>query len=118
MFEGQPDTPRKGGIFKATFLGGLLFLLPIVLIAFLLGKALGFAQRISDPVVRSAGVESVAGVATGTIIAIVGLVALSFAAGLVARTRLGRTTFSRLEGSFLSLFPQWRMARGLIESLD
>ena len=86
MFNAQTDSPRKGGPIKTTFLGGLLFLLPIVLIVFLLGKAIGIAQRLSQPMVQAAGVDSVAGVATGTIIAIFCLVALSFPAGLVART--------------------------------
>jgi len=105
-------------MFKTTLLGGLIFLLPIVLIVFLLAKALGLAKRLAQPVVDAAGVESVGGVATGTLISLAALVLLSFAAGLVARTRLGQSTFSRMENSFLSLFPQWRMARGLIESFD
>ena len=112
------DSARKGGLFKATLLGGILFLLPIVLIAFLLGKALGFAKRLSDPVVQAAGVNTFAGAATGTLVAIGVLVLLSFGAGLLARTRLGQITFSRLENSVLSLFPQWRMARGLIQSFE
>ena len=118
MLEPQPDPPPGSGIFKATFIGGLLFLLPIVLIVFLLGEALGFAQRLSQPVVEAAGVDHFAGVAAGTIVAILALVLLSFTAGLVARTRFGQFALDRLEGSLLSLFPQWRMARGMIESLE
>jgi uncharacterized membrane protein len=95
-----------------------LFLLPLVLIVFLLGKALGFAKRLSDPLVKAAGVDSVAGVATGTIVAIGVLTLISFAAGLLARTRVGHALFSQMENSVLSLFPQWRMARGLIESFE
>lgn len=110
--------PRKAGMIKSTLLGGLLFLLPIVLIVWLLGKALGFARRISQPAVEAAGVESVAGVATGTIIAILALMAFSFAAGMIARTRLGQSTFTKMENSVLSLFPQWRMTRALIESFE
>ena len=119
MLQARPstDTAQKGGMVK-TIVGGILFLLPIVLIVWLLGKALGFARRLSDPVVEAAGVNSVAGVATGTIVAIVFLVLVAFAAGLLARTRLGQSAFSRLEDSVLSLIPQWRMARGLIESFE
>jgi uncharacterized membrane protein len=112
------DIARRGALVKTTILGGVLFLLPIVLIVFLLGKALGFARRLSDPLVEAAGVKSIAGVATGTIAAVAFIVLISFAAGLLARTRIGEAAFSRLENSVLSLFPQWRMARGLIESFD
>jgi len=109
---------RKRGSIKSTLLGGILFLLPIVLIIWLLGKALGFARRLSEPAVHAAGVESVAGVATGTIVSVLALVALSFAAGMMARTRIGQSTFAKMENSVLSLFPQWRMARALIESFE
>jgi uncharacterized membrane protein len=112
------DIARRGAPFKTTVLGGILFLLPIALIVFLLGKALGFARSLSDPLVQAAGVTSVAGVATGTIVAIALMVLLSFGAGVFARTRLGEVAFKRLENSVLSLFPQWRMARGLIESFE
>jgi uncharacterized membrane protein len=112
------DVARRGAMFKTTVLGGILFLLPIVLVVFLLGKALGFAKRLSDPVVQAAGVDSVAGVATGTLVAIGALTLISFAAGLLARTRLGQSLFSQMENSVLSLFPQWRMARGLLESFE
>src|SRR5688572_32424348 len=98
-------TAHKWSMVKSTLLGGILFLLPIVLIAWLLGKALGFAKRLSDPVVTAAGVDSVAGVATGTVVSILALMLLAFAAGTVARTRMGQATFSKLESSVLSLFP-------------
>src|SRR5688500_12489121 len=113
MLQPQPSTAaaQKGGMIKTTILGGILFLLPIVLIVFLLGKALGLARGLSDPLVNAAGVDSVAGVATGTIVAILLLMLLSFMAGLLARTRLGQSTFNKMENSVLSLFPQWRMAR-------
>jgi len=112
------DIARRGAMIKTTVLGGILFLLPIVLIVFLLGKALGLAKRLSDPVVQAAGLNSVAGVAMGTLVAIAFLVLVSFTAGLLARTPLGQAAFSQLENSVLSLFPQWRMARGLIESFE
>jgi uncharacterized membrane protein len=103
---------------KSTLLGGVLFLLPIVLIAWLLGKALGFARRLSDPLVHAAGIESVAGVATGTLLSILALMLLALLAGVLARTRMGQSTFTLMENSVLSLIPQWRMARGLIESFE
>ncbi|HEY4070068.1 MAG TPA: DUF502 domain-containing protein [Sphingomicrobium sp.] len=108
-----------GGKFQAlktTIAGGVLFLLPVVLILFLLGKALKVAERLSQPVVREIGIETVGGVALGTLIAIAALVLLCFLAGLLARTRLGRATYSTLENSILGILPQWRLARGLVQS--
>jgi uncharacterized membrane protein len=103
---------------KSTLLGGLLFLLPVVLIAWLLGKALGFARRLSDPIVQAAGVDTVAGVAVGTILSVFALILVAFLAGVVATTSIGQTAYRKLESSVLALIPQWRMARALIESAE
>lgn len=103
---------------RATLAGGALFLLPLILIVFLLSKAMKVAERLSQPVVNAIGIKSVGGVAVGALIAIVGLLAISFLAGLLARTRVGQATYSTLENSILGVLPQWRIARGLVASLD
>ena len=94
-----------------------MFLLPLILILFLLNKALDVARKLAQPIVNAIGIQTVGGVALGTIIAIGAIVVVSFLAGLIARTRLGQATYSSLENSILGVLPQWRMARGLIESL-
>jgi uncharacterized membrane protein len=109
---------RVHGTFRSTLVGGVLFLLPLILVAWLLSKALKVLERLSEPVVNATGLHTVGGVAVGTVIAIATLVLLSYFAGLLARTRLGQATFSSFEHSVLSVLPQWRMARGLIESFD
>jgi len=109
---------EKLALIKTTIIGGILFLLPIALVTLLLGKALSIARNLSEPVVQAAGVDSVGGVAAGTLVAIAFLVLLSFVAGLLARTRIGQRTFTRMENSVLSVLPQWRMAEGLIQSFE
>lgn len=96
--------------------GGVLFLLPLILILFLLSKALKVAERLAQPVVNMIGVRTIGGVALGTLVAIAAMVLVCFIAGLLARTRLGRATYTVLENSILGILPQWRMARGLVES--
>jgi uncharacterized membrane protein len=107
---------RKRGTFRATLVAGLLFLLPLILGLWLLSKALPVAERLSGPIVRATGVNSIGGVAFGTIVGITILFLVTLLAGWISRTRMGQAAYSRLENSMLSLFPQWRMARGLIES--
>lgn len=103
---------------RATLTGGILFLLPVILIIWLLSKALKVVEKLSDPLVSASGMHTVGGIALGTIFAIIVLVLLSFLAGVAARTRTGQGILSMLENSILGLLPQWRMARGLIESFD
>lgn len=108
---------NQGAVFK-TVIGGILFLLPIIVIVFLLSKAVSFARRVLEPVIKALGWDWVGGGATVTLIAIAVLLIVSYAAGLFARTALGGSTFSWVENSVLSLFPQWRLARAFIESFE
>jgi len=115
------DFPSMAGKLQAirtTVAGGVLFLLPLILIVFLLSKALKVAERLSQPVVDAIGVPAVGGVAIGTVIAIAGMIVISLVAGLLARTRIGHAAYSTLENSILGVLPQWRIARGLVASLD
>lgn len=103
---------------RTTLAGGILFLLPLILIVFLLSKALKVAERLSQPFVNAIGISSVGGVAIGTLVAIGGMILISLFAGLLARTRLGQAAYSALENSVLGVLPQWRIARGLVATLD
>lgn len=101
---------------RTTIVGGILFLLPLILIVFLLSKALNLIEKLSQPMVDAVGVRTVGGVAVATFVAIATLLLVSFLMGLVARTRLGQAAYSSLESSILGILPQWRMARGFVES--
>jgi len=114
-FDGM--TGKLKGI-RTTIAGGMLFLLPLILIIILLSKGLKIAERLSQPVVNAIGVKTVGGVAFGTLVAIAAMILISFFAGLLARTRLGQAAYSRLESSILAILPQWRMARGFVQSFD
>jgi uncharacterized membrane protein len=95
-----------------------LFLLPLILVVWLLSKALKVIERLSDPLVNATGLHTVGGIAVGTVLAVAILVLVSYFAGLAAHTRLGQAAFSTFENSVLGVLPQWRMARGLIESFE
>jgi uncharacterized membrane protein len=103
---------------RTTLAGGVLFLLPVIIVLWFLGKAVRILERLAEPLVNATGIHNVAGVALSTIVSVAALVLIAFLAGLVARTRFGQWTLSTLENSIVGLVPQWRMARGLIESLS
>lgn len=115
-----PAEPLSGALqmIRATVTGGVLFLLPIIVLIFFLGKGLEIARRLSNPVVSAIGIETVGGVALGTIVAILMLALVAFLAGLLARTKPGHATLTFFENSVMSMLPQFRMARGLAQSMD
>ena len=69
---------------RITVLGGVLFLTPIVVLVFILGKAFDFARRALKPVVMLIPDRFVSGATTEAILAIVLIAILCFLAGLFA----------------------------------
>jgi uncharacterized membrane protein len=102
---------------KATLVGGLVFLVPVVLLLIVLGKALQLAGAVAQPIARLLPVSHVGGVAVATLIAAVILLLLALLAGLAARTKPGRTVTHWFEESILGGMPQYRMVKSMAEGL-
>lgn len=100
-------------VLKTTVSGGLVFLLPLAVLGYLLGKILATAQKIAEPISDKLPVSSFAGISATIIVAVVGLVAVSFLAGLFARTRIAQRAMKELETQLLGRVP----AYGLLKSL-
>lgn len=98
---------------KTTVLGGLIFLLPLAVLGFLLGKVITTAEKLAEPLSDKLPVSSFAGVSATIVVAVVGLLVISFLAGLFARTRVAQDAVKGLETHFLSRVP----AYGLLKSL-
>ena len=102
---------------KTTLVGGMLFLVPLVLLGLVLRRALDVAAKVAKPVAQMFPVHQVAGFAVGTIVAVLMLVAIAFLAGLAARTGPGRRLTGWVEQSFLGNMPQYRVVTSMAEGL-
>ena len=102
---------------KTTIVGGIVFLVPLVLLLLVLRHAMSFAGKIAGPIAAVFPEHRIAGVALATIIAALVLLLLSFVAGLLARTDVGRNLGRWLEDSLLGNLPQYRMVKSLAEGL-
>jgi uncharacterized membrane protein len=102
---------------KTTVVGGLIFLVPVVVLALVLKHAMVFAGKVAAPIAAMLPVGRVAGIAVGTIVAVLVLMLLAFAAGLLARTEGGRRVARWFEESLLGGLPQYRMVKSLAEGL-
>jgi len=102
---------------KATVAGGLLFLVPVVLLLLVLKHAMGFATAIARPIADRIALPDVGGVAIVTIVAVLVLLLIAFGAGLVARTDVGRRISQWFEESVLGGLPQYRMVKSMAEGL-
>ena len=109
----EAESPIK--VLKTTIVGGLLFLLPLVLVVLLLSHALQFAGKAVGPISEFLTLDKVFGPAAEESLAVLILVFISLAAGLIARTRFGRDIMRWTENSFLGGLPQYRLVKSVAE---
>ena len=110
----EQDTSWAGFV-KATIAGGLLFLLPLILVVLLFSHAMRFA--VAHPISQYLTLDKVVGPAGEEFLAVLMLVFISVAAGFVARTALGRNLMRWSENSFLGGLPQYRLVKSVAEGL-
>ena len=104
-------------LLKATIVGGLLFLLPLILVVLLLGHAMKLAAKVAHPISQMVGLQSLLGPAGEEAFAILILVVISIIAGIVASTALGKALMRWTENSFLGGLPQYRLMKTMAEGL-
>jgi uncharacterized membrane protein len=103
--------------FKTTIVGGLLFLVPVILLGLVLRHAMVIASKIAQPIAQMFPAHEIAGVAIGTIFAALMLLVVAFVAGVFARTGPGRKLTHWVEESFLGNLPQYRVVTSMAEGL-
>jgi uncharacterized membrane protein len=106
-----------GEFIRTTLIGGILFLLPIVVLIVVLGKAQDISSRIVAPVAQRMPVPSVGGVAVAKILAIAVIALFCLFAGLFARTRFAKRSVGWLERGLLSKVPGYDFFKAVSESL-
>ena len=90
---------------RTTLVGGLLFLVPIMVLVVVLGKALALAHKLVDPLAEHLPVHSVIGLRTPILLAIAIIVLFCFLAGLLARKALAKKLVRGLETAVLANVP-------------
>ncbi len=99
---------------RTTLVGGFLFLLPLGIIAFFIGKIIAVVREAVEPLSKQLPFESVAGVRATIVLAIILVILLSFLAGFIARTQTAQLVTKQLEERLLGRIP----AYGLIKSMS
>ena len=103
--------------FRTTLVGGILFLLPIIVVVIIVGKALAIAHKLVDPLAAKIPMESAIGLETPKLLAMALLVLFCFLAGFFAQTKLAQQAVNWLETTVLSNLPGYEFFKGLSENL-
>ena len=101
-----------------TLLGGLVFLLPLIVVLAVLGQGLALMARLAQPLAGLLSTHEVGGVAVASLIALALVLLLCYGAGLLARAAVGRTLSERFENRLHALYPRYTVIKGMAQGLS
>jgi uncharacterized membrane protein len=100
-----------------TLIGGVVFLLPLVVVLAVVGHALQIAIQAVSPLVQALPQGHVAGIAVATVAAVLLLVALCYGAGVLARAALGRRLSTSFEDKLTTVYPRYHVIKAMSQGL-
>lgn len=100
---------------KTTIIGGILFMIPFVVIIIILGKAFQIMLKVAHPLEKLFPIEKVGGIALANILAVIAILLVCFLAGLLANRKNLRKMQQTLEDKVLINIPGYRFVKGLTD---
>lgn len=96
---------------------GLVFLLPVVLVLYVLGYAIKLVGSLAQPVSHLVPVEDYVGVSGESVIGLLLLILIALGAGYAAGTRRGKRVMRFWETSLLGGLPQYQLVKSVADGL-
>ena len=101
---------------KTTIIGGLVFMVPVVIVAAVVGKALEIMTLVAKPMGSLIPIDSIGGVAVGNLLALLGLALLCFVTGLIAKSQMAKKVYRSLDITLLAI-PGYAFVKGFTDSI-
>ena len=108
---------QKYGFIRETVIGGLLFLLPLTVVALIIGKAYKISLLVAEPLGRLIPIDQVGGVALANILAVLVILVLCYLAGRVARYSGIKGKVARIEELLIATLPGYAFAKTLMSGV-
>ena len=108
---------QKYGFIRETIVGGLLFLLPLTVVALIMGKVYKISLMVAKPLGRLIPIDRVGGVALADILAVLVILMLCYLAGRVARYSSIKAKVARIEELLISAVPGYSFAKTLVSGV-
>ena len=102
---------------KTTVVGGIVFLIPAVIVVIALGKLFGALKLMANALAPLFGIESLVGGFILDLLAIIVIILLCFAAGLIAKRATAKRLREKLDATLLNSFPGYAFVKGFAENL-
>lgn len=105
---------RFASFLKTTAIGGLLFLLPIVVIGALLGYLYKIIASFYEPLKKFIPVDTAVGIAGLFLLAVAVVTVLCFFCGLLTRRAFARKFTQTIERQLVTVFPKYAIYKDLL----
>lgn len=102
---------------KTTVIGGVVFMVPIIIFIAIIGKAIELTVKLAAPVSALIPVDSIGNIAVANLLALIIVLLLCFLAGLAAKSTLARKFVSNLESRVLSKIPVYGLLKSKIDAI-
>jgi uncharacterized membrane protein len=100
-----------------TLIGGVVFLLPLIVVLAVVGHALQIAVQAVTPLVQAVPQLRVGGIALVTVAAVLLLIALCYCAGVLARAAFGRRLSTGFEDKLTTVYPRYHVIKAMSQNL-
>ena len=100
-----------------TMIGGITFLLPLIVVLALLGQGLALVSGIAAPLAAYLPERQIGGVAAVTLVGLVLILLMCYGAGLLARAALGRALSEKFENRLHALYPRYTVIKAMTQGL-
>ena len=105
------------GLIRATLIGGIVFLIPLVFVVAFFGKAFQIMKAVATPVGKLIPFDTVAGFIVLDILTVLIIVICCLLAGLLARSPWGRRMNARIDAALLQVIPAYAWVKGMTGEL-
>ena len=102
---------------QTTIAGGILFMIPLLVIIWVMGKLIGMVSKVVQPIADLTGLTSIGGVAVVTLMTIVVIAGIAYLCGMIAKTNGGQAFIKWLESGVVTLIPAFNVVEGFAKSL-
>jgi uncharacterized membrane protein len=101
---------------KTTTIGGLVFLVPIIIITVILGKAFELMLKVAQPIDELIPIGSIGGIAFANLLALLAILVLCFVAGLIARSPPAKKFYRTIDNGLLAI-PGYAFIKAYTDSM-
>jgi len=101
---------------KTTVIGGIVFLVPVIIVVAILGKAFELVLLVAKPLDQLLLVDSIGGVAVAILVALLMILIFCFIAGIIAQSGLAKKVYHALDNALLAI-PGYAIIKAYTDSM-